>query len=66
MKFYEVGHHKASIERTSSEYYEVTIKDTWHQAEYKYLFSNLAQALTEILSYAEIDAVDFDERMYSL
>lgn len=60
-KYYEVGYHKASIERTSSGYFATDVKDISTGIHYENLFSNEVEALREILSYAEIDEDEFDK-----
>lgn len=57
-KYYEVGWHKCSIEKTSSGYYKVNITDIDNEMETEELFSTKEKALEEILSYAEVFGVD--------
>ena len=53
MKSYNLGNVKASINRTSSGYFEVCINDGKYI--YKTMHSTETEALYEILSYCEID-----------
>lgn len=55
MKTYEVGYCICTIEKTSSGYYAVVVKDTAHGTKTENMFSTKEQALEEILSYAEIE-----------
>ena len=61
MKFYEVGWHKASIQRMQTGVYETVIRDTQTGMAMRFLFKSEVEALREILSYAEIDQDDFEE-----
>lgn len=56
-KYYDFGTYKASIEKQAENYWFVTIKEKG--TEYKYGFNSEAKALTEIVSYSEIEAEDF-------
>lgn len=56
-KYYELGRYTASIEKTSSGYYTVTVKEDGIEYE-KWMFSDKAKALEEILSFAEIEEED--------
>lgn len=52
-KIYDLGTIKASIERTSSGYFEVHVKQGDHV--WKTMHSTETEALNEILSYCETD-----------
>ena len=54
-KYYEVGYHKAALEKTSSGYWIVTVKSEQDKEGNRFMFSTEAAALHEILSYAEMD-----------
>lgn len=59
-KYYELGRYTASIEKTSSGYYIVTVKEDGIEYE-KWMLSDKAKALEEILSFAEMDEDDWEE-----
>lgn len=56
-KIYDLGTVKASIERTSSGYFEVHVKDRFFYGDHiwKTMHSTETEALNEILSYCETD-----------
>ena len=56
MKYYDLGNIKASIERTSSGYFEVYVKEKDKDCIFYSVHSTEAEALREILSYCEIEA----------
>lgn len=54
-KYYEVGYCTATVEKTSSGYWQVTITQEQIPEGITYMFSNETEALREVLSYAETD-----------
>lgn len=58
--YFDLGQYKASLERTSSGYIKATVKDATGD-EISHLFSNAEGAMTELLSYLEIDREDYEE-----
>lgn len=73
MKYYDLGNIKASVEKTAersetsaknvssvSVRYIVTIKDDEENITYKHVYRSEAEALKEILSYAEINKDSFE------
>ena len=51
-KYYTVGNHTATIEKTSSGYYIVDVTDNAGQTN-RWMYSTEVEALREVLSYAE-------------
>ena len=63
-KYYNLGGVVASIERTSSDYFKtVVVEDSLEGKKlvWEQMHSTEADALKEILSYAEIEEEDFNE-----
>ena len=59
-KYYDLGWIKASIERTSSGYFETVVKEIDTGDEFKSLHATMKSAFLEIMSYCEIDEWDFE------
>lgn len=57
VKYFDVGNARFKVVRTSSGYYQLTVKDAGGEVDY--MFSNIAECLAEIVSYSEIDADDY-------
>ena len=58
-KYFDLGRVRMSIERTSSGYWQTETKDAETGSTIKHMFPTLEGALTEAISYTEIDEEDY-------
>lgn len=65
IKYYDIGPYKFSLnfEMLPNGYYELVIFDTERKNRTKYWCFKIENAMEKILSYAQIDADDFNEEL---
>lgn len=60
IRYYDCGGFRFSLLRTSNGYYKLSKKDADGNRADNIYFSNLEQALAEMVSYCEVPAADYN------